>query len=672
MVEALGILLLLAGIGHGQVSWHEVPRTLQVYGHALAADTGSVVVSGTVDRVGTPFTEIRLKVFRNGVPQTTLVQNLSYSGDTARFAFSKGIKAELANYRYEVHGIDGTGDSILWSADSVACGDVIVIQGQSNAEACAWVGSADTNRSPFIRVFGDGDDVLPLDTEWRIGEGDVCSEGIGGTGQWGLRLARDLVDSARIPVAIFNGAKGGEDVAFFQPNLSERTDSTTNYGRLLQRLRLSGSAPYVHALVWHQGEADAGIGTSTATYKSRFLSLRTQWLSDFPALRRIYLFQIRNGCGFAIPDVAAIQEAERELALGSDSMEIMSSSGEDHFNDCHYPYMPGYRDFGDDIFRLVERDFHGRSSLDAIDPPQVKFAEVTGTRQVTLIMSNVFDSLKWSGAADSEFVLSGTPAKFDSGSVQGNKVRLNLSAAAGGISSITYLGHEDSADPLVTNRNRMGMVHFENFPITTAWQRDSMCVAAILAANSLKVSVASVVTRNSGGRAVTLDLHSTRLSVLPADIVYMDSLKTLDLGSNGLSTLPRETNRLPPGIVVDVDSNLLCQLPDSTAAWIGKHASDALWRGAQKCATTGFRSPADVPAADLVDVRVSGREIFVQLSDQAGPVDLQVRDLRGSLVYSRHLAAGSLGIDAASWGSGLHFLSVASSSGVQVFRLPLL
>jgi len=663
---------MLAGLGHGQIVWYAVPRTLQVYGHGLSADTGTVVVSGRVGRLQTPFSEIDLKVFRNGLLQSTLKQTLVYTGDTARFSLSKGIKAELASYRYQVVGVEGTADSSLWTADSVACGDLIVIQGQSNAESCEWVGSADSNQSPFIRVFGDGNDILPLDTTWRIGDGDVCSEGLGGTGQWGLRLARQLVDSARTPVAIFNGAKGGQDVAFFQPNLVDRTDSTTNYGRLLQRLRLSGSAPWVHFLVWHQGEANAGLGTTTADYISQFLALRSQWLSDFPALAKIYLFQIRNGCGFAIPDVAAIQEAQRELALGTDSLEIMSTSGEDHYNDCHYPYEPGYRDFGDDIFRLVDRDFHGRASLDDLEPPQVRFAEVTGTRQVTLILSNVFDSLTWFGAADSEFAFAGTAAKFDSGSVQGNKVHLNLSAAAKGISTITYMGHEDSADPLVTNTNRMGMVHFTGFPITTAWQRDSICVAAILAANSLSVSVASVVTRNAGGRAIALNLHSRKLSVLPPDIVYMDSLRTLDLGSNNLAALPRETNRLTPGILVNLDSNLLCRLPDSTSTWIGKHSSDALWRGSQKCPTTGTQAPGHPAATELVECRISGRRILLKLPDNAEPVDLEVRDLAGSLVYSSHLASGNLSIDASGWGSGVHILCARSPHGVQAVRLPLL
>lgn len=671
-MKGVGILLLLAGLGRGQVVWYAVPRTLQVYGHAQAADTGTVVVSGRVDKLQTPFTEIDLKVFRNGLLQSTLKQTLVFQGDTARFFLSKGIKAELANYRYQVLGVQGSEDSSLWTADSVVCGDIVVIQGQSNADACDYQGSADTNQSPFVRVFGNSAETTPFDTAWHIGDGDVCSSGIGGTGQWGLRLARDLVDSARIPVAIFNGAFPGVPLAYFQPNLSDRTDSSSIYGRLLDRLNESGSAAWVHALVWFQGESNAGLGTSTADYMSQFLSLRAQWLSDLPGLGRIYLFQIRNGCAFPIPAVAAIKEAQRELALGTDSVEILSTSGEGHFNDCHYPYEPGYRDFGDDIFRLVDRDFHGRASLDDIDPPQVKFAEVTGARQVTLIMANVFDSLTWAGAADSEFVLAGTTAKFDSGSVQRNKVHLNLSAAAGGISAITYLGHEDSADPLVTNRNRMGMVHFANFPITSAWQRDSICVAAILAANALKVSVASVVTRNSTGRAISLNLHSRKLSVLPADIVYMDSLRTLDLGSNNLSALPRETNRLTPGILVNVDSNALCQLPDSTSAWLGKHSSDAQWRTSQKCPTTETRAPDQPPATDLVKCQVSGRRILLQLAGNAEPVDLEVRNLAGSLVYSRHLATGSLSIDAASWGSGLHILCARSSNGVQALRLPLL
>ncbi len=671
-MRGLGILLLLAGLGRSQVVWYAVPRTLQVYGHAQAADTGTVVVAGRVDRVETPFREIDLKVFRNGLLQSTLKQTLVFTGDTARFSISKGIKAELANYEYQVLGIEATRDSALWTADSVACGDIVAIEGQSNADACEYLGSADTNQSPFIRVFGNGGEAPPFDTAWHIGDGDVCSAGTGGTGQWGLRLARDLVDSARVPVASFNGARGGVPIAFFQPNLSDRTDSTTNYGRLLRRLRMGASDSLVHALVWFQGEADAGLGTSTADYMSQFLSLRAQWLADLPALGRIYLFQIRNGCAFPIPDVAAIQEAQRELALGTDGVEIMSSSGEDHFNDCHYPYEPGYRDFGDDIFRLVDRDFHGRASLDNIEPPQVRFAEVTGTRQITLIMSNVFDSLTWGGAADSEFVLAGTTAKFDSGSVQGNKVRLNLSAAAKGISGITYLGHEDTADPLVTNRNRIGMVHFTNFPITTAWQRDSICVAAILAANSLKVSVASVVTRNSGGRAIALNLHSRKLSVLPRDIVYMDSLKTLDLGSNNLSALPRETNRLTPGILVDLDSNALCRLPDSTSTWIGRHSSDAQWRGSQKCPTTGTRATGHPAATDPVECLVSGRRIRLQLAENAEPVDVEVRNLSGSLVYSRHLATGNLSIDASGWGSGLHILCLRSSNGVKAVRLPLL
>jgi hypothetical protein len=152
----------------------------------------------------------------------------------------------------------------------------------------------------------------------------------------------------------------------------------------------------------------------------------------------------------------------------------------------------------------------------------------------------------------------------------------------------------------------------------------------------------------------------------------MDSLRTLDLGSNNLSALPRETNRLTPGILVNVDSNALCQLQDSTSAWLGKHSSDAQWRTSQRCPTTGTQAPGTLAATDLVQCRVSGRRILVKLANDAEPVDLEVRNLTGSLAYSSHLATGNLSIDASGWGRGLHILCARSPHGVQAVRLPLL
>ena len=554
-------------------------------------------------------------------------------------------------------------------ADSVVAGDVIAIQGQSNAEACPWDGSANGNQSPFIRVFGDGSDVIPQDTLWRVGDGDVCGEGAGGTGQWGLRLARDIVDSAKIPVAIFNGAKGGQPVSFFQPNLSQHTDSTTNYGRMLFRLKQSRMLSDVHALVWHQGEADGGLGTSTTDYQTEFKTLRSQWLSDLPALRRIYLFQIRNGCGFPVSGVAAIKEAERQLA---NEVEIMSTSGQTHYADCHYPYENGYREFGDNIFRLVDRDFYGRTSQDDIEPPQVKFAEVASAKQITLIMAKVFDGLTWVGGADSEFSFAGTSAKFATGAVGGNSVNLSLSSAAGSVSAISYLGHEDSADPLVVNRNGIGMVHFTGFPITTPWHRDSVSVAMILKGNSLGLSVTSVVTRSSSGRAIALNLHGKGLRVLPGDVVYMDSLKTLDLGADSLSALPREITRLPSGISVKVDSNMLCQLPDSISTWIGKHSSTATWKNNQKCGTTAIPLE-EVREPDFVRYTfLDRRSLQLRFSPQAHSVEVEICGADGRREYTYQGDAQDLRIDASGWARGVHFLRVRGPAGVRILRLPLL
>lgn len=662
-------IFLCAGLAWSQVAWIDAPRHLRLYGRAEGKDTGAVIFSGTVHRAETPYTEIRLEVSRNDTLQSTLRRVLSYQGDSAGFSISLGIRAELANYGFEVSGHDSAKDSILLKADSVVAGDVIVIQGQSNAEACMYSGSANANQSPFIRVFGNGAQTLPQDSVWHVGDGDVCAGGVGGTGQWGLRLARDIVDSAKIPVAIFNGGEGGQPISVFQPNLSQHSDPATNYGRMLSRLQRSGSVPHLHALVWHQGEANGNLGTTTASYKSAFISLRSQWLADFPALRRIYLFQIRNGCDFPETKIAAIKEAHRQLANELDSVEIMSTSGQSHYADCHYPYENGYRAFGDNIFRLIDRDFHGRASLDDIEPPQVKFAEVTGAKQISLIMANVFDGLTWVGGADSEFVFTGTTAEFASGSVSGSRVNLSLSAAAGNVSAIGYLGHEDSADPLVVNRNGIGMVHFTGFPITAPWYRDSVSVAAILKANSLGASVASVATRSSGGRATALNLHARGVLVLPGAVVYMDSLKTLDLGSDSLSSLPREITKLPSGISVNLDSNALCQLSDSIVDWVAKHASDKAWKSTQKCRTTEIRQ--ENQRTDIVRWELRNRSLLLRFSSEERSVNLEIRRADGRREYAYQGEAGDLRIEAAGWARGIHLLRVRTSDKTQVVRLSL-
>jgi len=674
-MKTLPMLVLLAGMSWGQVAWNDAPQSLRLYPHAKGADTASVVVSGTVNRVGTPYSELRVKVYRNGLLQTTLSQSLSFSGDTASFRIATTIKAELAHYKFEMIGFANARETILRTADSVVAGEVIVIQGQSNAESCKRNSeSANANQNPFIRVFGSGSDIPPLDLQWHLGDGDVCSQGTGGTGQWGLRLARDIVDQEKLPVAIFNGAKGAQNANYFMWNFANHEDVQTNFGRMLQRLKLSGCASGARVLLWHQGEKNAQEGKYTWQYMSSFDTLRTQWRTDIPALEKIYVFQIRNGCAVPKDQVVHIKEAERLLAIQYDDVEIMSTSAQTHIIDsCHFGYKNGYEDFGDNIHRILQRDFYAPASLEALEAPEVRFAEISGPTEITLRMANVFDELHWVPGSEAYFSFVGTSAYVVSGAVKGSRVVLSLANVNRGAEKIGFVGATFDPDPMVLNNNGMGAVHFFDLAVTTPAQSDSIAVAAILKANGLTVPVSTVVTRGAGGRVVALDLHGRGLTVLPRDVVFLDSLKDLNLGENRLSVLPREVTRLPAGVSVNLDVNYLCKVADSIGYWITQHSKDLSWRSTQNACSASEVTGRD-QARGLELVRVASFPGRVQLRfprlDLVGR--FEIYRMNGTVVYRGSASTADLSLDVSGWARGLHVLRLETSDGPRLVRLPVL
>lgn len=605
MIKTLIPLLpfLCALAAEAQVDFSAFPRKLQLYARNAASDTGTVPVSGTVTGSGQGYTVLRVKVYRNNSLLKTWNQNLAFAGGTADFSVPIPIKAELAQYKFEAYGVSGSAETLLRSADSVVCGDIYIISGQSNAEAHSFAGSARANNSPYIRVFGYA--TSASDTTWRVGQGDGNQDTPGNTGQWGLRMARRIVDNHGIPVAIFNGCASGMAIDFFKRNNAAPENTAGNYGKLLTRLRKTGLAASAQALLWFQGEQDANLNTPLATYMNAFTTLRSDWLKDYPALAKIYLFQVGSTCNTSnqtaaeyVDHVNQVKEAQRRLGETVPGVQTLSSSGGEHFDDggasCHFPFANGYEMFGNDAYRLLARDFYGKPA-DDIDAPAIRFAEVSGEREITLVLKNILDSLAWNTGSEKNFRIEGSAAQVSSGKTAWNRIVLTLSGAPAGATGISYLGNAGShADPLVRNRNAIGALHFYKFPLTTARYRDSASVAAILKANGLAIPVDSVAAY-SGPRITSLRLGARKLALLPPDIGYLDSLRTLDLKGNLLAALPREIARLPALASIDVAGNRLCAIADSLAGWIDIRATAAGWRATQtgdgigSCAGTGMR-----------------------------------------------------------------------------------
>lgn len=567
-----------------QVEFEKFPSDNQFFARNRLTGKGTVEIKGSVNKPDAWFEALRVDITRGIEPDSTFYYRLSYEDGTAGFRIRCGIKAELEQYKIEVRGVRSGVETLLGAASGLVAGDAFIIQGQSNAEAGQFSGDADFNKSPFIRVFGSGDDG-GTSAEWYLAQGNGNRETKGNAGQWGLRLARLIVDSQRVPVAVFNGAHPARPLAFFLRHDVAPLHPSTNYGRLLWRLRRSGLSDHVRAVFWHQGESDAGH-TSIGAYKRRFLKLLESWRGDFPNLEKVYIFQIANGCGISRKDVLEIKEAQRQLAAELQDVEIMSTSAQSHFSDdCHFSYKNGYEKFAENVYRLAARDLYGRPAGN-IEPPNLLAAEATGPGEITLFMRQLRDYLTRHAGVEAGFILHGSRAKVLSATVEGHKIKLALSQEAARVTAISYGGRPYTASPMVTNANGVGAVHFYRQPITKPAYRDSVVLSLLareagIEESEIRRGIAPPLHREGRQRVVGLSLSGQLPAALPPAIGHLDALLHLDLSGNRLTAVPEEITLLTLDSGLDVSDNRLCALPEDVQSWIDTYSLDKNWRQTQ-------------------------------------------------------------------------------------------
>ncbi len=453
----------LLNITYGQLdTLTAFPENLQFYARDIQTNKAIIPVAGQVASIGD---SVSVVILRNGQPYSQ--QGIKTS--SLNFELNPQIDAELAQYTVQLYVTASGMTTLHQTTENVVAGDVYIISGQSNAQAIRRNGSAAENNSEFIRVFGLGiDDSLALlnQSEWFYGEGDGYINTPGNTGQWGLHLAKQIIDNQQIPVAVFNGARGAKQLSYFLKDDTEPENLNTNYGRLLYRLNRTKLADKARAIFWYQGESDVHVNTSLATYRTRFTNLYEDWLGDYPNVEKIYITQIRNGCHSTPQQSVRIQEALRQLAEELPDATIVSTKGlVQHWDACHFPYVGGYKELGRRYYQLINRDFYGENVPYATSPDIKKAAFLSNTEIIIETKSN--DNLIWENEAHDYFVLEGSNASVVGGYTNGNAIRLQLDSSGIGATGITYLDEELITSPYVINEDGQGLVSFYNFPIAT-------------------------------------------------------------------------------------------------------------------------------------------------------------------------------------------------------------
>jgi len=356
-------------------------------------------------------------------------------GADKKYALAASLQAGLIAYRTEFGIKRGGKETILEKASDLVCGDVFVIQGQSNAEAWTDQRVIHPYRSPWLRSFG-----TPSTNKDRAREavwGNALSFNGGPNhhhyqiGYWGVELGKMLIETYKIPLCIINGAQGGTRIDQHQRNEADPTDVSTIYGRLLWRLQQAQLTHGVRAVLWHQGENDQGESGATGTfgwvnYEDYFIRMSAAWKQDYPNIKHYYIHQIWPGaCGSRSVEGDRLRERQRKLPQQFSNMSVLSTLGIRPGGGCHF-LAEGYAAMARQLFPLVNQYNYGVEPKTSITPPNIRSVSYLSDRKDE--MKLVFDQeVKWEEEIAERFYLDDSSSEVTAVGGSGKIITLQLS-----------------------------------------------------------------------------------------------------------------------------------------------------------------------------------------------------------------------------------------------------
>jgi hypothetical protein len=398
-------------------------------------------------------------------------------GADKKYALAASLQAGLIAYRTEFGIKRGGSETVLEKAKDLVCGDVFVIQGQSNAEAWTDQRVVHPYRSPWLRSFGtpSTNKDRARDAVW----GNALSFNGGPNhhhyqiGYWGVELGKTLIETHKMPICIINGAQGGTRIDQHQRNEDDPTDVTTIYGRLLWRLQQAKLTHGVRAVLWHQGENDQGESGATGTfgwvnYQDYFIRMSAAWKEDYPNIKHYYTHQIWPGaCGSRSVECDRLREQQRQLPKQFSNMSVLSTLGIRPGGGCHF-LAEGYAAMSRQLFPLVNQYNYGVEQKTSITPPNIRSASFVGDRKDEIKL--VFDQdLKWDEEIIERFYLDDDSAKLTAASGSGKIIILKL-AGPSAAKNLSYVrgGKWKQEQDIIWGANDIAALTFCEVPIELA------------------------------------------------------------------------------------------------------------------------------------------------------------------------------------------------------------
>lgn len=379
--SVLGVFLFLFSInslGQINVVFEDFPKDAQLI-QRNNFNKAKVTISGKVYSENQ--SDISLLVYKNKSLFYYQKQKLEYASQpaTAAFNISAIINAELSEYDFMIYSYRNKDSVLVKQAREIVCGDNILIYGQSNAlaaendEILKFKDEFRFGRSTFAD-FVNNDYLWVITKKWNFWS----------AGLLGLQIQKQLIDRYQIPIGIINGAVGNKSIDELSLRDEINHDNPSNfYGKMLKRAKAFGLDKTVKMIVWRQGESEALDPLYNNDYEKKFDKFRKQLYEDYPALKKIYTFQ--NNIYFGDNKLAGnLRDYQRTVNQLYSDCEVMTTFGTSTFDGLHYK-LEGYIENGDNIARLIARDFHKNTDTTEITAPNIKSAYFTAKKDSLIL-----------------------------------------------------------------------------------------------------------------------------------------------------------------------------------------------------------------------------------------------------------------------------------------------
>ncbi|GAB2532738.1 hypothetical protein GCM10027085_24560 [Spirosoma aerophilum] len=345
---------------------------------------------------------VSVKVLRQGQPWAWKTTALGVNRPSS---FTIGVQLQAGKYQYSVlvYAHKGADSVLIAERTRIVCGDYIQIYGQSNAIGFFPDYPIDDT---YLRNFDflEGSSPTSGQVTWFPSKKPYTSVGL-----IGWRLQELILEQFGIPTCIINGAVGGAGIDLLSNrNPNNPADLNTTYGQTLYRHQMAKAASSVRAIVWKQGETEAGGAYLNGIYYSQmFDKLYKQWRQDYGNRVPIYLSQINflpeNNSG-----AGSVRDFQRRTKSLYANLETIATVGAPGFDGVHYSTEGNLR-IAYEVFRQIARDIYKAPDTVQINSPSIQKAYFNARRDTLTMVFEPTMKMVWPADSTINDINTGMP-----------------------------------------------------------------------------------------------------------------------------------------------------------------------------------------------------------------------------------------------------------------------